>query len=52
MNPRAPVSARGAERYPVGPPVVPHRKNAAEWVMWVVLWPVALVARLFGRTGG
>ena len=26
-----------------------HRKNAAEWVMWVVLQPVALVLRLFER---
>jgi hypothetical protein len=26
-----------------------HRKNAAEWVMWVVLWPVAFVMRLFTR---
>ena len=30
-----------------GPPVVPHRKNAAEWVMWAALWPVAwVVAKL------
>ena len=27
--------------YPPGPAVVPHRKNAAEWVMWAALWPVA-----------
>ena len=25
-----------------------HRNNAAEWVMWAVLWPVAWVVRLFG----
>ena len=23
-----------------------HRKNAAEWVMWIVLWPAAWVMRL------
>jgi hypothetical protein len=23
-----------------------HRKNAAEWVMWCALWPVAMVMRL------
>jgi hypothetical protein len=29
-----------------------HRNNAAEWVMWAVLWPVAWVIRLFSRAGG
>ena len=24
-----------------------HRKNAAEWVMYAVLYPVYLIARLF-----
>jgi hypothetical protein len=23
-----------------------HRKNAAEWIMWIVLWPTAWVMRL------
>jgi hypothetical protein len=25
-----------------------HRKNAAEWLMFVVLWPIARVMRWFG----
>ena len=29
-----------------------HRNNAAEWVMWLALWPVAWVMRLFSREGG
>jgi hypothetical protein len=33
----------GIGRYPTGPAVVPHRKNAAERVMWAALWPVAWV---------
>ena len=38
------------QQYPCGPAVVPHRKNAAEWVMWAALWPVAwVVARLTRR---
>jgi hypothetical protein len=26
-----------------------HRKNAAEWVMWLALWPIAWVMRRFAR---
>jgi hypothetical protein len=26
---------------------IPHRKNAAEWLMWLTLYPVALLIRLF-----
>jgi hypothetical protein len=26
-----------------------HRKNAAEWLMWIVLWPVAKVWVFFSR---
>ncbi len=26
-------------------PELPHRKNAAEWVMYVVLFPIAFVVR-------
>jgi hypothetical protein len=29
------------------PPNIPHRKNAAEWLMWLALYPVALLIRLF-----
>ena len=29
-----------------------HRNNAAEWVMWAVLLPVAWVVRLFRRNWG
>ncbi|HZK80625.1 MAG TPA: hypothetical protein VFC46_06145 [Humisphaera sp.] len=29
------------QRFPAGPAVVPHRKNAAEWMMWIVVMPVA-----------
>ena len=29
-----------------------HRNNAAEWVMWAVLLPVAWVLRLLTRKGG
>ena len=25
-----------------------HRKNAAEWLMFVMLWPIARVMRWFG----
>ena len=28
---------------------VPHRKNAAEWMMWIVLQPVRWVCALFVR---
>ena len=28
-----------------------HRNNAAEWVMWAVLWPVVMIARLFAGRG-
>jgi hypothetical protein len=34
-------------RYPRGPAVVPHRKNAAEWLMYATLYPFAwVVSRL------
>ena len=36
-----------AERFPVGPRVMPHRKNAAEWVMWVAAAPIVLLLRAF-----
>ena len=49
MTPRPMIGARDL---PVGPAVVPHRKNAAEWVMWLVIWPVAWLARRFGAGGG
>jgi hypothetical protein len=26
-----------------------HKNNAAEWVMWVVLWPAVPVAWIVGR---
>jgi hypothetical protein len=26
-----------------------HRKNAAEWAMWLVLYPIARLIRLFRR---
>jgi len=36
-----------------GPSQVPHRKNAAEWAMWIALQPVrwfmAFASRLNGR---
>ena len=28
-----------------------HRNNAAEWVMFIVVWPVAWVVRLFHHGG-
>jgi hypothetical protein len=49
---RRPPTATDGRDLPLGPAVVPHRKNAAEWVMWVVLWPVAWVMRRFGPGGG
>jgi hypothetical protein len=33
-------------KYPTHNSDIPHRKNAAEWLMWLVLYPVALVMRL------
>ncbi len=30
-------------------PDPPHRKNAAEWVMYVALWPLTLVGRFKRR---
>jgi hypothetical protein len=38
--------ARAAPRDPYH---VPHRKNAAEWVMWLALRPLVPVVRLIGR---
>jgi len=32
-------------RYPIGPEVIPHRKNAAEWAMYAACVPLVLVAR-------
>ena len=29
-----------------------HRNNAAEWVLWAVLLPVAWLLRLVSRRGG
>ena len=49
MNALGHATAGHAERYPVGPAVVPHRKNAAEWVMWIALRPLVPVARLIER---
>ena len=43
MSPAGPQHAAGRRDFPPGPAVVPHRKNAAEWVMWAALWPVAWV---------
>jgi hypothetical protein len=37
--------ATDAHNLPVGPAVVPHRKNAAEWVMWLAAAPVVLLLR-------
>jgi len=28
---------------------IKHRKNAAEWIMWIVLWPVAKLLSLGAR---
>ena len=47
-----PVSPSGPQQYPVGPPVMPHRKNAAEWVMWAALRPVAWLVRAWGVCAG
>ena len=47
-----PPTISGARDLPVGPATVPHRKNAAEWVMWVVLWPAGWLARRFRARGG
>jgi hypothetical protein len=47
MSPAGPQRTPEGHEYPPGPAVVPHRKNAAEWVMWAALWPVAwVVAKL------
>jgi hypothetical protein len=47
MSPAGPQRTPKEREYPPGPAVVPHRKNAAEWVMWAALWPVAwVVAKL------
>ena len=29
---------------------IPHRKNAAEWLMWICLQPVAWIARAVAST--
>ncbi len=39
-------------KIPLGPSVIPHRKNAAEWVLWAVLRPVVWLARRLGVHGG
>ena len=28
-----------------------HRKNAAEWLMWIALWPIAWAVKLVTRLG-
>lgn len=38
-----PRPASDARDLPVGPAVVPHRKNAAEWVMWLAAAPLVLL---------
>ena len=40
---------RRARAAPPDPYHVPHRKNAAEWVMWLALRPFVPVARLIER---
>ena len=52
MTRPAATSPAHADRYPLGPAVVRHRKNAAEWVMWALLWPLAWVARVWGARAG
>jgi len=34
------------------PYFVPHRKNAAEWVMWAAVIPLVAAARLIERVRG
>ena len=41
--------ATAAADAPADPYHIPHRKNAAEWVMWVALRPLVPVARLVER---
>ena len=50
------TSAPAAPAAPAAPPAplpdpyhVPHRKNAAEWVMWLALRPLVPIARLIER---
>jgi hypothetical protein len=31
---------------------IPHRKNAAEWLMWLALYPFACVMRAAARIKG
>lgn len=38
--------------YPTGPRHIPHRKNAAEWGMWLILWPIARLMRGTSQLGG
>jgi hypothetical protein len=33
----------------IGPAEMPHRKNAAEWVMWGMLLPLRAMVRIVGR---
>ena len=47
-----PVGRGLPAKLPIGPAVVPHRKNAAEWVMYVVLYPFAWAASRLSRKGG
>ena len=44
-----PGTTTDARELPVGPAVVPHRKNAAEWVMWLALLPLVPIAWLIDR---
>ena len=47
MNVQDRTTVHYARRYPVGPTAYPHRKNAAEWVLWAVLWPIGKAARVW-----
>ena len=42
MTPRPTTEVRDL---PVGPAVVPHRKNAAEWLMWFAVAPLVILLR-------
>lgn len=44
--------AESRQRYPTGPAVVPHRKNAAEWIMWCAIAPAAWVMQLLHIVSG
>ena len=47
-----PIKQERSDRLMHNPNANLHRKNAAEWLMWIALWPVAFIMRVWMRSSG